>query len=398
MEFHKNLLNIGFKVSTADPCVYVLRTSKDFYFLKINTDDCFSICTNEELRLSVVKKLQKALDYKDDGLMTWHLGMGIHQYADRIEVEQNDFLQSILDEYPDTPFRDVPMKPHLILRPKKAEEGEAGSGEADKQRKKRKKSKKSSSSLDPTHFPYRSLCGKLRYLTVTRYDFEYALNQLCKYQDNPGEEHVQAMIYLIGYLRKYPKFSLVYRKQLDPADTSFIIQGKTDHHFDPSFAVGGESDASFADCKETRRSTYGYMVRVNGCPVAWKSRRTPEVATGTVPAEYYALNYCTRSILFVRNILTSLSLKTEAMSGIRSDSRGVIDTVKLRRLTEHTKHLEAYFYFVKEQYQKGTILPEYVASKDNFADIFTKPLPPVVFNRLLGNAQLEGKHRRGDGR
>ena len=130
----------------------------------------------------------------------------------------------------------------------------------------------------------------------------------------------------------------------------------------------------------------------------WKLRRTPDVATGTVPAEYYALNYCTRSVIFVRNILGSLGLKVADKSVVRSDNRGAIDTIKTRRLVEHTKHLEAYFYFVKEKYQRGVIVPEWVPSKDNFADIFTKPLAGKCFNDLLGRAQLEGKHRRGDGR
>ena len=323
--------------------------------------------------------------------MTWHLGIRIHQLPDRIELEQNDFLQTILDEFPNLPMKDVPMRPGVVLSPTEVVEGEGeGSMKSGKEKEgenrgsKKKMSSTSGSSSDMSNFPYQSLCGKLRYLTVTRYDIEYALNQLCKFQENPSEVHINAMKYLLGYLRKFPKFSLIYNK--------------SDGEHEEDFRVEGKADSSFADCKEMRRSTYGFVVTVNGMPVVWKSRRTPEVATGTVPAEYYAMNYLTRSVVFVRRILETLGLPYHGASIIESDNKGAIDTIKTRRLTDHTKHLEAYFYFVKEKYQAGVVEPRWIPSENNFADIFTKPLSKVIFGRLLEQACLEGKHKRSDGR
>jgi len=48
-------------------------------------------------------------------------------------------------------------------------------------------------------FPYASLCGKLRYLTITRPDIEFALNQCCRFQSSPSQVHVDA---LLQYLKK----------------------------------------------------------------------------------------------------------------------------------------------------------------------------------------------------
>ena len=122
---------------------------------------------------------------------------------------------------------------------------------------------------------------------------------------------------------------------------------------------------------------------IDHMPIAWKLRRTPEVATGMVPAEYYALNFCAQSVIFICNILASLHLKVKPALIIQSDSKGAVEMIKTRRLTNHMKHLEAYFYFVKDKYFDGTIKPEWIPMKENFADIFTKPLGKVRFTELL---------------
>ncbi|CAH9074864.1 unnamed protein product [Cuscuta europaea] len=52
---------------------------------------------------------------------------------------------------------------------------------------------------DPTL--YRSLAGALQYLTFTRPDISYAVQQICLFMHNPREPHLHALKRIIRYIR-----------------------------------------------------------------------------------------------------------------------------------------------------------------------------------------------------
>ena len=51
------------------------------------------------------------------------------------------------------------------------------------------------------HIPYRELVGSLLYLTLTRPDIPYAVNQVSRYVCNPGEQHWIAAKRILRYIR-----------------------------------------------------------------------------------------------------------------------------------------------------------------------------------------------------
>jgi hypothetical protein len=59
---------------------------------------------------------------------------------------------------------------------------------------------------DPTQF--RSLTGALQYLTFTRSDIAYAVQQICLHMHDPREPHLTAMKRVLRYLRSSLDFSL----------------------------------------------------------------------------------------------------------------------------------------------------------------------------------------------
>ena len=57
-------------------------------------------------------------------------------------------------------------------------------------------------------------------------------------------------------------------------------------------------------------------------------------------------------------------------------------------LHARTKHIELDYHFVREQVQNGTIRIRFLSSKDQIADIFTKPLSARPFQQIVSKLRL----------
>jgi hypothetical protein len=63
---------------------------------------------------------------------------------------------------------------------------------------------------DPTH--YRSLAGALQYLTFTRSDISYAVQQVCLHMHDPRESHMTGLKCILLYLHGTLDFGLRLRR------------------------------------------------------------------------------------------------------------------------------------------------------------------------------------------
>ncbi|KAL0553556.1 hypothetical protein IC582_007454 [Cucumis melo] len=89
--------------------------------------------------------------------------------------------------------------------------------------------------------PYASIVGSLLYAqTCTRPDISFAMGMLGRYQSNPGMEHWKAAKKVLRYLQGTKDYMLTYKR--------------SDH-----LEVIGYSDSDFAECLDTRNSTFGYL-------------------------------------------------------------------------------------------------------------------------------------------
>ena len=64
------------------------------------------------------------------------------------------------------------------------------------------------------------------------------------------------------------------------------------------------------------------------------------------------------------------------------DNTSAISISKNPVMHSKTKHIPIKFHFVREQVSNNTIKLEYVGTKNQIADIFTKPLPKMQFESL----------------
>ena len=111
---------------------------------------------------------------------------------------------------------------------------------------------------DPT--TYRSLVGALQYLTITRPDISYAVNQVSQFLQAPTISHFQSVKRILRYVKGKIAFGLTYS------------------HHQPPLTLLGYSDADWARCLETRRSTYGYSIFLGGNLVSWSAKKQPTLS------------------------------------------------------------------------------------------------------------------------
>ncbi len=70
------------------------------------------------------------------------------------------------------------------------------------------------------------------------------------------------------------------------------------------------------------------------------------------------------------------------------DNEGAIEIANVPKMRPRTKHLNLKYHHFREEVKKGTISIYHVSTKDQMADIFTKPLEegqsPKLRMRMIG--------------
>lgn len=118
---------------------------------------------------------------------------------------------------------------------------------------------------------FRSLAGALQYLTFTRPDIAYAVQQVCLHMHDSREPHLAALKCILRYIRGTLHLGLL----LHPcsAQDSLVVY----------------SDVDWPGCSDTRKSTSGYAVFLGDNLVSWSSKRQPTVSRSSAEAEYRAM-------------------------------------------------------------------------------------------------------------
>ncbi|GAA0143424.1 transmembrane signal receptor [Lithospermum erythrorhizon] len=135
---------------------------------------------------------------------------------------------------------------------------------------------------DPTL--YRSLAGALQYLTFTRPDISYVIQQICLFMHNPITEHMQA-------LKRIVKYTLHLGLHLHPFSTT---------------ALSSYTDVDWGGCPDTRRSTSGYCVFLGDNLVSWSSKRQATLSRSSAEAEYRGVANVVSESCWLHNLLLEL--------------------------------------------------------------------------------------------
>ncbi|GJY49967.1 retrovirus-related pol polyprotein from transposon TNT 1-94 [Tanacetum coccineum] len=142
------------------------------------------------------------------------------------------------------------------------------------------------------------------------------------------------------------------------------------------------SDADYAGCKDTFKSTSGEAQFLKEKLVSWSSKKQNCMALSTAEAEYVSLSACCAQVLWMRTHLTDYGFHFNKIL-IYCDSKSAIAISCNPVQHSRTKHIAVRYHFIKEHVEKGTIELYLVKTDYQLADLFTKALPVDRFNYLV---------------
>jgi hypothetical protein len=151
----------------------------------------------------------------------------------------------------------------------------------------------------------------------------------------PHTSHSKAVKRIMRYLRFTPEFGLWY-------SSSSVL------------SLCGYSNADFAGCLLERKSTSGTCQFLGTSLVSWSSRKQSSVALSTTEAGYVAAASCCSQLLWMMDTLRDFGLDFHHVP-LLCDSTSTISVAKNLVLHLRTKHIEVFFHFLRDHYEKGDI-------------------------------------------
>ncbi|CAM9654682.1 unnamed protein product [Choristocarpus tenellus] len=135
----------------------------------------------------------------------------------------------------------------------------------------------------------------------------------------------------------------------------------------------GHGDSDWGNDTASRRRVAGYLILINGAPVAWKSKKQGAVTTSSSEAEWTAMVHGMRHAILLRGILGELGI-LEGVTVWYGDSRGAIQAAITEGFNRRTMHVHIKLKCTREYVSKGVFAVKYIPTALQLVDILTKRL------------------------
>nr|GEY25921.1 uncharacterized mitochondrial protein AtMg00810-like [Tanacetum cinerariifolium] len=180
---------------------------------------------------------------------------------------------------------------------------------------------------------YRSMIGALMYLTSSRPDVVHATCLCARYHSKPTEKHLKEVKRIFRYLQGTVNTGIWYMTDSGLELTRF-------------------SDADYAGCKDTFKSTSGGAQFLGEKLVSWSSKKQDCTVLSTAKAEYVSLSACCAQVLWMRTQLTDYGFHFKKIP-IYCDSKSAIAISCNPVQHSRTKHIAVRYHFIKEHVEKA---------------------------------------------
>jgi hypothetical protein len=338
----------GYVQSQADASLFIKhgRDSEILSIIAAYVDDCIVMAKPSGL-VEAKEVLISKFKMTDMGKMKGMLGINFNITRDRITMDQSYYIVKLLEKFGMENSKPLPTPASLP------------------------EIEDASEPMEPKQF--RQAIGGLLYLAkCTRPDISYAVNQVARKMEKPTANDWKNVKRIFRYLSGTRSHGLEFTKSLNQ--------------------LLGYSDASYAQSID-RRSTSGYAFIWNGAAITWRSKKQSIIATSSMEAEYIALSSTVKEALWIRKLIKEFNGDQEPVE-IKEDNQACIRFAYDSNHSDRTKHIDVRYLFIKERIEKNQVKIGYCPTNDMVADVFTKPLGPILFSRfveLLGVKEITSK-------
>ncbi|WVZ76853.1 hypothetical protein U9M48_024780, partial [Paspalum notatum var. saurae] len=322
------LKDLGFTRSPLEHGLYAHGEGRSRLLVGVYVDDLIIIGADSKVIDGFKKQMKGEFKMSDLGLLSFYLGIEVQQALGEIILSQAAYASRIVE------------KASLMgCNPFKL-------------------SKESSAPpVDSTE--YRSLVGSLRYLVNTRLGLAFSVGYVSRFMEKPTEEHLAAVKRIVRYVAGTIQYGCRYKR-------------------DSNCGLKGYSDSDLAGDVDTRKSTTGVLFFL-GKSLSQKQRA---VALSSCEAEYIAAaTAACQGIWLARHLGDLRSTATEAVE-LKVHNKSALALIKNPVFHDRSKHIQTRYHFIRESWENGEIMPDFVGTEGQLADILTKALPRSSFEEL----------------
>jgi hypothetical protein len=253
---------------------------------------------------------------------------------------------------------------------------------------------------------YLSIVGScLHICQVSRPDCSFAVGVLARHSATPGVAHREAALDLFKYLYHTRHLYIQYtrtaasegndpqvfekgRREGEEREMTIEERLATSKPAPTSNSPDAYVDADYAGDKETRRSTSGWVVTMNGGPISWQSKLQKLCAQSSAESEIYAVVDASKEAIHIKLLCEEIGMRPIGKPmRIWEDNNACIQMGHGLRGSKAAKHYEVRLRFLHERIHLKEIEFARISTKDQLADGFTKALAGPAFeifrNQLL---------------
>jgi hypothetical protein len=220
---------------------------------------------------------------------------------------------------------------------------------------------------DPTM--YCNMVGGLQYLTLSRPDIAFTVNQVCQFMHHPRTSHLQAVKRIYRYIKGTIKHGLSFHSSTNYNLTAF-------------------SNLDWASFLDDHRSTTGACIFLGPNLLTWTAKKQSTVSRSSAEAEYRAFATTVTELRWFGYLFCELGIPLHTPPLIFCDNIFALNMASNPVFHARIRHIEIDYHFIRELVARGALHVCYASSINQFADIFTKGLTREHFALLASKLNL----------
>ncbi|KAK2067130.1 hypothetical protein P8C59_000890 [Phyllachora maydis] len=366
----------------------VFYNAKTCYFIVTYVDDCLFIGPNIGYITDLKKRLNKVYAIEDLGPAAYFLGVQIIRDRPnrRLWLNQLQYVEEAVSRFnlADSKPISIPLQPGLVSQLQLEEDI-------------------ASHLCNSMEIKlYQSLVGTAMYIMLlTRVDISFTVQWLSRSLNRPTKLHLNAAKNLFKYLNSTKDYSICFSyngntvadlgpklsnssntttklsrdfhskegsRPLTTTSTTIVDSRNSKGSsrtsiINSSLVPIGFSDSDFAGDKATSKSTYGYLYKLAGGPISWKTKRATTIALSTLEAETDGLTEAIREVQWIIGLFSELYRPIDYPITLYGDNQGSITVANDPALHARTKHTLLKFRYVREQVKAKIVTIIYLNTK-----------------------------------